>query len=239
MSARELDLANREKENEMSSQYRYSRPEPPRTGPRRSFSLTYDHPGPASSWTTTPNAPSGGGRIDGVIANAVDLGYRVIEEQLQQGQQAARQLRHSSFNSRAIDSDINTVIDSLSRVTKGAIDAWADLLGAARRGDPASGLESNGGVAFSIQVKSARPAHVTLDLSPPSGRFVPVIPELKSATPGRKPFTGARFVMNLNGERGALVITIPDDIAPGLYSGDILDSVTRQFGGTVSVRIDP
>jgi hypothetical protein len=234
-----LNLANREKESEMNQQYRYRRPEPTRTGPRRSFALTYDHLGSGSSWTRAPNAPGGGGRIDGVIANAVELGYRVIEEQLQQGQQAARQLRQGSFNSQPIESDISTLIDSLSRVTKGAIDTWAELLGAARRGDPVSTAGSNGGVAFSIQVKSARPAQVTLELSPPSGRFVPMIPELKSATPGRRSFTGAQFAMSLDGESGALVITVPDDLAPGIYSGDILESVTKQLGGTVSVRIDP
>ena len=223
----------------MNQQYRYRRPEPTRTGPRRSFASTYDHPGPGSSAERAPNAPSGGGRIDGVIANAVDLGYRVIEEQLQQGQQAARQLRQGSFSSRAIESDINALIDSLSRVTKGAIDAWAELLSAAGRGDPVSRAGSNGGVAFSIQVKSGRPAQVTLDLRPPPGRFVPVIAELKSATPGGRPFTGAEFAMSPDGERGVLAITVPDDLAPGVYSGDILESVTKQFGGTVSVRVDP
>jgi hypothetical protein len=222
----------------MTQQSRFRRPDAARTGPQRSFATTYSYPGPAASWARSANTPSSSGRIDNVIASAVDLGNRVIEEQLQQGRNVARQLRQGSRNSNAVESDIATLLQSLSRVTKSAIDAWVELLGAARGGGatPGSGLDC--GAAFSIQVISMRPAQVTLNLCPISSPFVPIILELKPTTPGRKPLTNVKFVLSPSGESGALVVNVPDDLSPGVYTGEIVESVTKQFGGTISVRID-
>lgn len=222
----------------MTQKNRHKRQEPLRTGPHRAFILTHDHPGGASSRSESTRAAGRGAGVDGVIAGAVDLGYQVIDEQMQQGQATARRLRQGSYTPEAIEGDVRALVDNLFRITKGAIEAWAQLLGAPRGGQGPRRSEFVGRGAFSFHVKGARRAHVTLNMRPSSARFVPVISELKSATPGKRSLTGAKFKVHQDRQSGALVIDLPDDLEPGVYMGDVVDSFTNEHGGTISVRID-
>ena len=218
----------------MTEQYRYRRPEPTRTGPRRTFVFRNNNLGPGSMSAAAPEAAGG---IDGVIAGAVDLGYRVIEQQMQQGQQAARRLRQGSYaSSGAAESDIKALVAALSRVTKGAIDAWVELLGASERAATSWARSADCGY-LPIEVDSARPVQVTLDLCPPSATFIPVMPDLRGETSDKKPLTDVRFNVSPDGQRAVLVIKVPDDVAPGVYTGVVRDSATKESGGTISVRV--
>lgn len=223
----------------MTQKNRQKRREPARTGPHRAFVLTHDHPGGASSRSESARVSGRGAGVDGVIAGAVDLGYQVIDEQMQQGQATARRLRQGSYTPETIEGDVRALVDNLSRMTKGAIDAWVQLLGAPRGEQGPQRSESSGRGAFSIHVKGTRRAHVALNMRPSSARFVPVISELKSATPGKRSLTSAKFKLSQDRQSGGLVIDVPDDLEPGVYTGDVVDSFTNEHGGTISVRIDP
>jgi hypothetical protein len=92
---------------------------------------------------------------------------------------------------------------------------------------------------MSIEVKSTRPAEVTLELRPASPRFVPVVHALHPKPPGTRPLTDVKFRLSPDAQRGVVAITVPDDLEPGSYTGVVVDSVTDEPGGILCVRVHP
>jgi hypothetical protein len=236
----------------MTQQKRKKRPPPSRSGPRRSF-LHHDHLAGSAQPGAAPAPAAQAGGIDEVVGNAVKLGYQVVEEQLQQGRESARRIREGTYTTAELEDDVNALVDRLVRVTQDATAAWLDIVSAvARAGAPAmtgAGASAMAGAPvrpgrrsepnFAVEVNSPHPAQVTLDLAPASQRFVPVVHSLQG-THGRKhkPI-GVRFKLSPDGSRGVLVVTVPDDIEAGTYTGAVVDSATHRPGGTLRVDIHP
>ncbi len=235
----------------MTKQERKKRQQPSRSAPKRSF-VSHGQLGAARETGTASHAAG----IDDVIADAVSLGYRVVEEQLQQGRRAARSFRNGADSSPETQ-DIMAVIERLVRVTRDATIAWLDVVTAvtSRKEGKAASVSADtdtkpaaatvgvspsngtGGGAISVEVKSKRPAKVTLDLRPASPRFVPMVHALHPKTPGKRPLTDVRFRLSPDDGRGVLVISVPDDLEPGNYTGVVVDSATDEPGGTLCVRV--
>jgi len=99
------------------------------------------------------------------------------------------------------------------------------------------------GVAPRIVVNGPNVKSVALDLRPPSLQFTPVVQQL---TAGNGPRSAkAKFAGSIDAKfsRGAdaagiiLAVNVPDGVAPGTYTGAVVDSKTNQAGGTLSVTV--
>jgi hypothetical protein len=210
----------------MAAKNRRKRPEPSRKGPRRNAmaGLGGDETG---AWSQQSPGDA--------IANAVNLGYRVVEEYLEQGRDAAQRFRKGSYSSANVEEDLKTLVDRLVRVTKDITAAWTEILSAFTRA--ASPAASRVGPAVSVELKSKRRTEVMFDLRPLAGRFVPSVPALYAASTSKSTLTDIQFRLSADGAHAVLAIDVPDDLPPGVYSGAIVDSTTNVPGGTLSVRI--
>jgi hypothetical protein len=222
----------------MTQRNRKKRPTPSRTAPLRTF-VKVDHLGGGGAAAMTSDERLNTGSIDAVIGNAVNLGYRVITEQLQQGRLAAERVREGTFTSGEMEEQVKVLVDRLMQVTKDATVAWFDIVSALTRASAPAQVRPRVGVGITVQVVSARPAQVTLDLTPASPRFVPVVHALHSGTSGQPPLTDVKFKLAPDGASGLLVVTLPEDCPSGIYTGAIVDSATRAPGGTLRVYVPP
>jgi hypothetical protein len=222
----------------MTQQERKKRPQPQRSAPRRSF-IQHDHPGEGEQLSSTPEAPPEIGGINDVIGNAVKLGYSVVDEQLQQGRHSARRFREGSYSSADLEDDVTALAGRLVRVAKDAMVAWLDIISAGARLGALPGAGLSGGGTMPVEVKSARPVQVTLDLRPTSARFAPVVHAVHPTPPGSEPLTDVQFKLGPDGRRCVLAITVPDHLAPGTYTGVVVDRLTHEPGGTLCVRVHP
>jgi hypothetical protein len=97
--------------------------------------------------------------------------------------------------------------------------------------DPASPAEPPKIVVTGSGVKN-----VTLDLRPPSPRFVPLVRELLAGDP-RHGLRDVKFRLATDRTHLVLTINVPPGQPAGTYTGAIVDSSTNESGGTVSVTV--
>jgi hypothetical protein len=77
---------------------------------------------------------------------------------------------------------------------------------------------------------------VTLDLRPPSPRFVPRVHQLLAGDPTHG-LSDVKFKLAADKAHLVLTINVPAGQPAGTYTGAIVDSSTNQSGGTVSVTV--
>lgn len=114
---------------------RITRPDPERTLPHRGWANLFGaaghgDSGAAAPGRTTADEPAGE-RASDTVSRAVELGYRVIDEYVRQGQKAAQRLSSRSWSP---ESALRDTQDFTARVTRHASDLaalWLDLLDAA------------------------------------------------------------------------------------------------------------
>jgi hypothetical protein len=221
---------------------RMKRDEPGRTEPNRTVP---GHPGhaehPASPPRKHPNK---------VIEDAVGAAYRIADGHIQQGRRAAARVREGSYSSANLEEDLRALLDRTLILYKELGAATIDLFdGVLRTGlSPRSAAQSAPGSGagqgasgpgpqeMTIQVKSARPAQVTVALSPTSSSFVPRVLPLHTANAADPALEGVRFSFE-RGSRPTLIVEISNDQRAGAYTGSIVDEITHEPGGSVSVRI--
>jgi hypothetical protein len=233
-------------EIDMTGEDRKKRPKAQRNGPRRSF-IEHEHPGsdgPEPEPGPEPaSAPNPG--VRGVIQGAVELGYNVIEEHLEHGRQAAQRVRAGSYTSSDIEDDLSQLVERLARRSKDLTAAWLEVVSAAtktlsgRAPDAGRPAEPARATPVSIEVHSTRPARVTVELHPGSQPFAPTVQALYPKPPARGQLSDVRFALSEDRTHSILVVTIPDDLPEGTYSGVITDSATHRPGGTLCVLVHP
>jgi hypothetical protein len=176
-----------------------------------------------------------------IIGDAVSRGYKVIEDQILQGRDAAERFRAGTYNSADAEADVKKLVNRVMDLVKELGTAGFELAAAAIRDprapphDPHAKPSPSQGPDVAIETHSARPVQVTCKLSPPSARFVPSVPALYSNDPNVPPLKSLRF--ELRDDRPILLVDIPDDQPLGTYAGAIVDMNTNQAGGFVSVSI--
>ena len=87
-----------------------------------------------------------------------------------------------------------------------------------------------------IVVTGSGVKNVTLDLRPPSPRFVPLVHELLAGDP-KHGLRDVKFKLAADKTHVVLTINVPPGQPAGTYTGAIVDSSTNQPGGTVSVTV--
>jgi hypothetical protein len=176
-----------------------------------------------------------------IIGDAVSRGYKVIEDQILQGRDAAERFRAGTYNSADAEADVKKLVNRVLDLVKELGTAGFDLAAAAVRSpsdtprDPNSAPSPSQNSDVAIETYSTRRVKVICKLNPPSARFVPSVPALHSNDPNVPPLKTIRF--DVQDARPVLLVNISDDQPLGTYAGAIVDMSTNEAGGFVSVSI--
>lgn len=240
------------------SHSRLHREDPARTEPIRDWSTLYRQSNSWNSRDASANPKSGdeatrGGLCSDTVAQGVKLGYRVIEEYMRQGQRIAQQINNRSYGLGTMGNDIREISEQMLRYYSDLVSLWLDLMGSIA-GNPdlirnlfglwqpqsepsVNAAPANGATTVSIEVVSARPAQVTLDLRPQSEGLPLATHGLRALDPEKPPLTDITFEPGADNGPVSLRIRVPEGQPPGLYTGVVIDRDTGQPRGTLSVRI--
>jgi hypothetical protein len=99
------------------------------------------------------------------------------------------------------------------------------------------------GIPPRIVVNGPNVKSVALDLRPPSLQFVPMVQQLtvgdrdRSAKAKSARSIDAKFSRSFEAAGIILTVNVPGGMAPGTYTGAVVDSKTNQAGGTLSVTV--
>jgi len=239
----------------MGTSERLHRTDAERCGPLRHAATYLRDPPPSDLDQPSADAP------DGAVAHGVRLGYKVIEEQILQGQQLAQRLGKATgglgtTGSGEVNVLIERVLSLYKDVGKLCIDAVEAVArspairsGFARGPEAAkSSHEPTGrsaarepaeGARFVVEVASRRRAQVTLDLRLSPGLFVPRVHALHAADASISPLTTVSFDLDPALPEPMLRIEVPDTQPAATYTGVVVDSGSNAPRGTVSVRLLP
>jgi hypothetical protein len=211
--------------------------------------------GSTSGGATAKPAPTEVDETEHAIAHGVKLGYAVIDEQIRQGEKLADRLRQVAGKPGAMPAmEVGTLIERALNVYKDmgglAVAAVETLVrnpmlqstltrtwqgSTAPETAPAQGGSSN----FGFELASNRRTQVRLDIRPKPGVFLPVVYALHASSPTLPPLTGVRFQLDAATATPVLHIDISDVQPAGNYMGVVVDSVTDEPCGTISVRVLP
>jgi hypothetical protein len=116
----------------VSSGERIKKPKLERTRPMRSWSTLFDVPGGETGQANSEPGPAArqdrSVSLNDVVSRSVDLGYRVVDEYLRRGQQAARRINERSYDVQAMTGDVQDLgVRTLQYVSDFAA-LWLDLL---------------------------------------------------------------------------------------------------------------
>jgi hypothetical protein len=219
-----------------------------------------DRTDPVRNWSAMLGsaAASAGanGILSDVIARSVDLGYRVIDEYVRQGQKAAEQLTGRSTDFEALTGNVQDTSVRIAQYTSDMLGLWFQMMTAAMgapgaaaatdtavrtetpRSAPVVGGATAEPVRVRVEVASAQPVEVGVDLRPGAGLTPLIVHALRAVDPD-KPVLTATVVPSANGDAGVLRlrVRVADDHPSGLYSGLLLDEATGLPVGALSVRV--
>jgi hypothetical protein len=234
---------------------RLHRRDPVRSAPIRDLATAFRD---GDSWgkgapngTAAADGDSCDGSLGDVISSGVALAYRVINDQIRQGQRVAEQLSDQYYPPGA-GRDAMEVGEKLVQASTEAWRVWLDFLtklfgGADFPGNlPAAWSSVLPAVAaappqrppaVSVEVSAARPTRVTLELRPKAAGRPLATFDLRSVEATKPPLTDVTFECGLPGEIVGVRIRIPNGQPPGTYTGVVVDRDTGDSLGTMSVRI--
>jgi len=199
-----------------------------------------------------------GSQADDVVSHAVNLGYRIIEEHIDQGEWVAEQLSSQSSDSRTPGGDTSDFvqrllrfyadvglvcfefIETLSRntVLQDSVRGFMDD-GFAPSGADAGGAAEQSAAHRNVPVDmvSENPACVALELSAPLNGCALGVHGLFALDPSRPPLQDIGFHSDGTEAVTTLKIRIPPGQPTGTYTGAVIDAATNQPRGTLTVHI--
>jgi hypothetical protein len=240
----------------MSNDKRTKRPSLDRTQPIRSWSTLLGVPGGPGA--DPADAAAGDGkhppRLEDAISRSVELGYRVVDDYIQQGQRAAQRLSAGTLTAEAVASEAQDLGGRIARYASDFFGAWVELLdlaaagSAARQAAPAASAPQSGtspppeqpparrpAAGMRVQVVAARPVEVALDLRPERVSGPLRAHELRSADARKPRLADVTIHTDGAGATPVLRIGVPDGHPAGAYEGLLLDEATNRPVGSVRV----
>jgi hypothetical protein len=244
---------------------RIRRPTPARTAPRRDWT-------PALGASATPRAagehdagtssPPGGARerIEATVSKSVELGYKVIDEYLQQGQHAAQRLNAGTLTAEAVATEAQDLGTRVARYASDFFGAWMELLELAAAGRAAQGegraptapppppsgaapappvppaARATRAARLQVELATARPVRLRLDFHADRIRGALRAHALRSADPSRGHLEGVACV--LDAEAPLLRVEVSADQRDGSYEGLLVDETTNRPVGSVRVTLE-
>jgi hypothetical protein len=256
----------------VSSGERIKRPKLERTRPVRRWSTLFDAPGAEPGRAKSEPGPAArrdrGASLSDVVSRSVDLGYRVVDEYIRRGQQAARRLNERSYDVQAMTGDMQDLGMRTLRYASDFAALWLDLvqraatdsalLGPQAASDTARAAPSDGraddgahsargpqpaameraqAVRVKIEIASAQPTEVTLDLRPDATGLRLIVHALRAVDPERPRLSDVGIRPGADGQPATLWIRVPPGQPAGVYSGLIVDEQSNRPVGTLSLRI--
>jgi hypothetical protein len=241
----------------MSRQRRFRREDPIRTGPIRTWRTLFRPGGlDGASEAPEPEEETSYGRSwDDVVSQGVELGYKVIEEHIRQGQRVAQQVGEGSYGTDAIRNDASELVDRLLHFYTDLGSLCFDLIesvarspaltrnvfGSANRQDRgnnrAEGASTTDKRTVSIEIASPRPTQVTLDLNGALDGQALAVHELRALDTTKPPLREVAFESRPEAGCPSLRVKVPQGQPPDTYSGTIVDRATKRPLGTVCVHI--
>ncbi|MDX2169763.1 MAG: hypothetical protein SF182_22020 [Deltaproteobacteria bacterium] len=245
----------------MNGRPRLHRPEPERTEPLRHWSTLYRT---SESWNPRDTGGAGDGAADAasppsdawsdVVADGVAVGYRVIEEQIRQGQRVAEQISGASYGPAAMSGDVREASERLVRFSADLVALWMDFVNSTlANGDLLRGLAAawtppaaaaapsptsyGAATAVAIEVQSARPVRVSVEFKPGVGARPLATHALRALAADLPPLDDVAFVAERDGAAPVLRLRVPDGQPGGVYSGVVLDAQSGEPLGTITARL--
>jgi hypothetical protein len=197
-----------------------------------------------------------------VVTRSVELGYRVIDDWVRQGQRAAQRLGDGPGGVTALGQDVQDLAVRMAQHASDLFGVWLQLFdltaagGARGSWAPAAwgmarAQEGNGPVSpatvqtdpaaapltVRIEVVSSQPTEVSIDLRPQAAGSHLIAHALRAVDPDAPRLDDVSIASD--GAEGPLVarIRVPEGHPPGTYNGLILDETTNRPVGTLSVRV--
>jgi hypothetical protein len=179
--------------------------------------------------------------VNNIISDAVGLGYKVIDDQIRQGREAAGRFRDGAYSNTHAEEDLKKLIDRMLYLVKELGVVGFDMVGAVVR-DPRRRSSSGGRspADLAVQVQSKKRVEVNYHLIPAAAaHFEPSIPHLYAADREVAPLKKIRIEAHgeAKAHRPVLVVEVPDDHPAGTYTGVILDKASKQPSGFISVTV--
>ena len=167
----------------MSDDEHVRRPKLERSEPIRSFSTLVGGGRGATTQASGPESPS----IGDAFSRAVDVGYRVIDEYIRQGQQAAERMRQGDYNAEAATADFQDLAVRMTRSASDLMETWLQLVAGATGVAGGSNFGLTGGRAQVGPAANGRhpPERVRWTDPPPDRGTVP-----RGAPPAPEPSHG-------------------------------------------------
>lgn len=198
---------------------------------------------------TTEPPPS---EIPEVIADAVRLGYQVIEENLRQGRTAADRFGARDYGIHDATDDVQMLGRRVVDLARDLGSSWFDLVAAVlndqrlrdavtpRTAPPSTPGQSPGGSTVAVCVIGHPSAAGQAFLEPLDGLSAPPrITPLRHLTDTVSTIAGVR--LGADPETGALALLapVPPDQPPGVYAGTVHDGSAERLLGSISLTVPP
>ncbi len=237
----------------MGNNERLRREDPVRTAPIRKFAGVFQSNGSDNDASHSDEGTEGSKLSS---ESGIGLAYRVIEKHINEGRKAAESFNSHPYpghpnTSRTVSDGFQELLERLLRFQGEFLPQLLEVLGSAVKIDPArppgasgfsaahpsNGADSHASRALSIEVTSARPVQVTIDLREGSETLPLISPGLHALEEGRPPLKEIGFLPDVAGGAIKIHITIPDSQPAGTYSGVVVNTQTGEARGTLSVRV--
>ncbi|MDF2496091.1 hypothetical protein [Sphingomonas sp.] len=222
---------------------------PDRTGPHLASNVDARWSGPQASDQDDSEIPD-------VVADAVRMGYHVMEENLRHGRRAADRFRGQDYHLHDASKDALVMGRRVLDLARELGTTWFDLIGAVLddpgiraalgpqrapdRPNPANSPVGNG--SFPVQIVGHPRATGEAFLSTLVGLSGPIrITPLRiaSASADAPAITGVRLGADPPTGAPTLLAAVPPDQPAGVYAGTIHESPTGRLLGSVSITVPP
>ena len=226
---------------------RIRRPTLERTAAMRTWEGAFARP---SSGSDGERPAEAAGRLEDVVARSVELGYRVIDDYMRRGQEAARRLRNGTYGPGALASDVESVTGQLTRSAADLAGAWTEFFalmgrdGAAFAEPPAPPADATPPTApasterLRVRLRAAakRPVESMLELPALPADATLVVHALRATPPATGRIDGVR-VERSDANTVVIHVGIPADQPPGRYRAAVIDETTNIAVGELNVVV--
>jgi hypothetical protein len=251
---------------------RAKRPSLNRSKPIRSWSKAFGGSS-ASKSAKAPKSAKGpepaksSETANGMVADGVRLGYRVIDDYLKKGQEAAQSLGGAGGETlKAASTEVQRLTQRMFQYASDLASAWMELVqtmtatglandeaatknGAPRpatRGEQAAppGREAGSDPSdqpcpVSLEIDSPLPTETTIDLRRRAIDQPVDVQALSSDDPGAPRITGISIAALPKAGRVRVRVRVPPTQPAGVYRGLIIDRNTNLPCGTLAIRVGP
>lgn len=247
----------------MSIRDRKKKPSLSRTQPIRDWSKIFtmaasaprsesprDRTSPTAGDSRHPNEETPPASFEAAAVRSVEIGYRVVDEYMRRGQQAARRMRSGTYGGSELVRDSREIADRMIRSASDVVSAWGELLeltadGADRSPDPGGEPASVepvdppvGIVPWRIRL-SVDPKYavdVEIDLESPLEGTEPEALSLRKDGSGTERIENVTFGVDTQ-NMPTLSVKVRSRHRPGTYTGVLVDGRTGGRIGTLSVTV--